>query len=226
MTATFSPPLPSRRLPLLQCGDRLTSKEFIRRYEAMPDVKRAELIEGTVYIMTSPVRFYAHGKPDSAMQFILGGYAFSTPGVESGTNATVQLDEENTFQPDGFLRKLAEKGGKTFVDHRDYIIGPPELIVEIAATSASIDLGRKRDVYLKHRVPEYICWLTEETPSIKWWFLENSQYIDLLPAPDGITRSRTFPGFWLDTAALLSDNKPRIREVMEQGLASAEHAAF
>ena len=42
-------------LPPLHDGDRLTSDEFIRRWEAMPDLKHAELIDGIVQ-MPSPVR--------------------------------------------------------------------------------------------------------------------------------------------------------------------------
>ncbi len=227
MTAIFTPPRPPTKcIPQLQSGDRLNSTEFLRRYEAMPSLKKAELIEGVVYVMSSPVRYEAHTKPDGTMHGIMGFYAISTPGVVFGPNGTVELDSENTFQPDGFLRKLPEKGGQTHIDDRDYVIGAPELIVEIAASSASIDLGKKRDVYLKHRVPEYICWLTESDAGFKWWFLVNGQYVELLPDADGITRSRTFPGFWLDIAAILSDNKARIRETMELGLASAEHGAF
>ena len=44
---------PPRILPL-EHGDHLTREEFERRYEAMPHVRKAELIEGVVY-MPSPV---------------------------------------------------------------------------------------------------------------------------------------------------------------------------
>jgi hypothetical protein len=41
-------------IPPLEPGDRLTRAEFERRYEPMPQLKKAELIEGEVY-MPSPV---------------------------------------------------------------------------------------------------------------------------------------------------------------------------
>lgn len=55
------------RIPVLCAGDALTRDEFERRYAAMPDVKKAELIEGIVY-MDSPVRHTVHGQPG----FLLG----------------------------------------------------------------------------------------------------------------------------------------------------------
>ena len=36
--------------PVLEPGDRLSRQEFERRYARMPQVKKAELIEGIVYI--------------------------------------------------------------------------------------------------------------------------------------------------------------------------------
>ncbi len=35
----------------LENGDKLTRAEFERRYEAMPHLKKAELIEGVVYVI-------------------------------------------------------------------------------------------------------------------------------------------------------------------------------
>ena len=49
-------------IPPLESGDRLTRAEFLRRYDAMPDLKKAELIEGVVYV-PSPVRQKYHGRP-------------------------------------------------------------------------------------------------------------------------------------------------------------------
>lgn len=53
------------RLPPLENGDRLTPYEFERRYEAMGDVKKAELIEAVVYL-GSPVRTVNHGMSATA----------------------------------------------------------------------------------------------------------------------------------------------------------------
>lgn len=212
-------------VPLLVNGDKLNSKEFLRRYMAMPNLKKAELIEGIVYFMTTPVRHQQHSSPDGKIQTCMGVYAFETPGVEHGINGTVKLDADNIFQPDGLLRKLPEKGGMTRVDEDGYLAGPPELIVEIAASSASIDLHRKRDVYLRHGVPEYIVWLTEDAVFM-WWYLENGEY-HLIPADkEGILRSRVFPGLWLDAKALLKGDGAKVMKVLRRGLKSKEHAKF
>ena len=54
-----APPAPpadgNGAVPPLGAGDRLTARGIQRRYEAMPHLKKAELIEGVVY-MPSPVR--------------------------------------------------------------------------------------------------------------------------------------------------------------------------
>jgi hypothetical protein len=46
----------------LENGDRLSRYEFERRYQAMPNLRKAELLEGVVYIMASPLRIKSHGK--------------------------------------------------------------------------------------------------------------------------------------------------------------------
>src|SRR4051794_27824958 len=70
-----SPPIPP-----LEAGDRLTRDEFERRYEAMPEVKKAELIEGIVY-MGSPVRVPQHGQPHFDIIGWLSFYRAATPGT-------------------------------------------------------------------------------------------------------------------------------------------------
>lgn len=37
----------------LENGDRLSRFEFEHRYQAMPELKKAELVEGVVYIKTT-----------------------------------------------------------------------------------------------------------------------------------------------------------------------------
>src|SRR5258708_21179146 len=86
----------------LENGDRLTGREFLRRYEAMPKVKKAELIEGIVY-MGSPVRYTQHAKPDSLIQSWLGYFVARTPGTEGASNPTDRLDIDNVPQPDALL---------------------------------------------------------------------------------------------------------------------------
>ena len=90
-------------IPRLENGDRLTDQEFLRRFRAMPEVKKAELIEGRVYV-ASPVSAIAHGEPHASVVTWLGYYSAFTPGVAVGDNSTTQLDRDNLPQPDAYLR--------------------------------------------------------------------------------------------------------------------------
>ena len=132
------PPGQEEILPRLENGDHLTAGEFLRRYEAMPEVKKAELVCGIVY-MGSPVRVDQHGEPDALIKTWLGTYSIATPGVKHGVNATVRLGPDDVLQPDGFLRLAPEYGGNTKFDSNGYLVGPPDLVVEVAASSVSIE---------------------------------------------------------------------------------------
>src|SRR5438445_4246749 len=107
MIATLTRPVrPGRRNSRpepLENGDCLTAAEFLRRYEAMPQLKKAELIEGIVY-MGSPVRYTVHGRPDALVHLWLSHYEAHTPGVEFVANTTSKLDIENVPQHDSLLR--------------------------------------------------------------------------------------------------------------------------
>ena len=115
------------RPPGLENGDRLTRAEFERRYEARPDLKKAELIEGVVH-MPSPTRSAGHARPHAAVMFWLGTYALATPGVQVNDNPTVRLDLDNEPQPDAALLVAPEAGGQARVDEDDCVEGAPELV--------------------------------------------------------------------------------------------------
>jgi Putative restriction endonuclease len=224
MQRSGEPPGPTPRVPPLENGDRLTSREFLRRYQAMPGVKKAELIEGIVY-MGSPVRIEQHAKPDGIVQTWLGTYAARTPGTENATNATSRLDVDNVPQPDALLRLLPECGGRSRVDEEGYLIGPPELVFEICASSASIDLRDKLKVYRRAGILEYLVWRTTED-RFDWLVLESDDYQASPPDARGLIRSRAFPGLWLDTTALLNQNSAQVLDALQNGLASSEHQHF
>src|SRR5712692_11080746 len=88
--------------PPLENGDRLTREEFERRYDAMPHLKKAELIEGVVH-MPSPVRLNHHAGPHADLIGWLFTYRVSTPGVRVAGNATIRLDLDNEPQPDALM---------------------------------------------------------------------------------------------------------------------------
>src|SRR5215204_5218448 len=181
-------------VPPLENGDRLTRPEFERRYEAMPHLKKAELIEGVVYV-GSPVRYTQHGKPDADMQIWLGTYRIATPGVGSAGNTTVRLDLDNEPQPDILLRR--EVGGSSRVDGDGYVEGAPELVVEITASSASYDLHDKLRAYRRNGVQEYVVWRVLDA-ALDWLVLREAEYRLLAPNEHGVVHSEVFPGLWLD----------------------------
>ena len=197
---------PSRPLPL-ESGEFMHSREFLRRYERMPQVKKAELIEGVVY-MGSPVSV-RHAKPDALIQGWLVAYVSRHPETEALTNATVILDAENTVQPDALLRRLPEHGGLTRVNDDGYLAGPPELIVEVATSSASIDLRDKRRAYCRNGVREYLVWLVAEA-RLEWFCLEGDDYRPQLPDAQGMLYSRVFPGLQLPVAPLLAGDTAQV----------------
>lgn len=211
-------------IPPLENGDRLTRYEFERRYNAMPHLKKAELIEGIVY-MPAALRFKSHGQPHGRVIGWLIAYEAMTPGVLVGDNPTVRLDIDNEPQPDAVLLISQEAGGQARISEDDYIEGAPELIVEVAASSAAIDLHAKKHAYRRNGVKEYLVWQVLDQ-KISWFYSEAGEYLDLLPNEDGIWQSHTCPGLWLDGLALLQGNMQRVFEVLQTGLHSSEHAAF
>lgn len=229
MSSTSVPPIlgkssvQERRVPPLQPGDHLTVEEFHRRYLAMPECKKAELIEGVVY-MPSPISIEGHGSPHVDMGGWLGYYRAFTPGVQAGDNSTVLLPGTSSEpQPDLLLRILPKYGGRTnTVDN--YVSGAPDHIDEIAASSASYDLHSKLHVYYKAGVLEYVVWRVWDRAID--WFVWTEQGYQRIEPDQGVYRSRVFPGLWLDADAMIAGDMQRVYAVLQQGLQSPEHAAF
>jgi len=211
-------------IPPLENGDRLTRYEFERRYRAMPNLKKAELIEGIVH-MASPLRFEPHAEPHGDLVGLLWTYKMATPGVRLGDNPTVRLDLDNELQPDAVLLVNPAAGGQSRLSEEGYIDGAPELIVEVAASSAAIDLHAKKQAYRRNGVKEYVVWQVLDE-RLSWFYLEEGEYRDL-PADDrGILRSQVFPGLWLAATALLGGQMQQVLAVLQSGLDSPEHDAF
>jgi len=211
-------------LPILEGGDRLSRAEFERRYQGMPEVKKAELIEGVVYV-ASPVRIKHHGEPHGDIVTWLGLYKVATPGVMLGDNTTVRLDGENEPQPDALLRIDEFCGGQSRISEDDYIEGAPELIVEIAASSASYDLHDKLRAYRRNGVREYLVWLTQER-AFRWYGLVEGEYVLQQPDDQGILNSQGFPGLQLAVDALLAGDMQRVLAVLQEGMRSEAYRLF
>ncbi len=103
--------------------------------------------------------------------------------------------------------------------------GAPELIVEIAASSVSLDVHDKLKVYRRNQVQEYFVWRVEDG-EIDWFGWKKGEYIQLKPNSEGIVCSEILPGLWLDKTALLMGNLIKVIEVVELGLATVEHQIF
>jgi Uma2 family endonuclease len=225
MTALPQPTHPNTQLlPPLESGDRLTRPEFERRYTAAPNIKKAELIEGVVYV-ASPLRFQQHAEPHSRLHGWLWNYQVSTPGLLLGIEPTVRLDLDNEPQPDIVLILDEAVGGRSRLTEDGYLEGAPELVVEIAASSVAIDTGSKKQAYRRNGVLEYIVWQSFEN-QLEWFCLVDGDYILLQPSPDGIIRSQVFPGLWLGIEALLSNNMAQVLSILQQGLQSGAHQEF
>ena len=208
----------------LKHGERLTREEFERRYEAMPYLKKAELIEGVVY-MPSPVRIDFHGRPHAQIMAWLGAYWIATPGVDLADNSTVYLDSNNEHQPDALLRIEPAQGGRSRIIEEGYVEGAPELIVEIAGTSADYDLQEKLEVYRRCGVQEYIVWQTQEK-RLDWFQLINEEYVTLAPNAEEIIESQIFPGLRLAVAALIEGDRAKVSSELQAGLQTKAHAVF
>ena len=210
-----------QEVPLLVAGQRLTRDEFLRRWDAMPKLKYAELIGGVVY-MPSPLS-RDHGVPDLRIAGLLSYYAAFTPGCEAGCNTT-WLMQEDSPQPDTYLRVLPEHGGQSETPGL-YPQGAPEFLAETCLSSAARDLHEKYDLYQAAGVREYLAFLVQEQ-EVRWHRLVSGVFQVAAADADGVLRSAVFPGLWLDPQALLAGDMARVFTVLTQGLNTPEHAAF
>lgn len=208
---------------ILVDGARMDQKTFHALYLHSPPGFKAELIGGVVTV-ASPVS-RRHGKPYLRLISWLSLYEERTPGVEALGEVTAILGGDREPQPDAVLLIRPEYGGRTRADEDDYLVGPPELVVEIATTTAAVDLGAKKADYEAAGVQEYLV-VDVAAGAVRWFVRRRGKFAEQKPGPDGLLRSAVFPGLWLDPAALLADQPRRVVAALRQGLASPEHKAF
>ena len=203
----------------------MTRTRFLRTWEQLPNLNNAELLEGIVYV-ASPLRLVQHGRPHVLWSNWIGSYAARTPGLDFGDNTTLLLDTDNVPQPDLLLRLPEGAGGTSRITDEGFLSGPPELIVEVAASSVSLDLHAKKDVYRRHAVAEYLVHRVEER-AVDWWEHRDGLYEPIpVDEADGLLKSRRFPGLWLDGEALLNGDLPALLAAVERGCETDEHQAF
>jgi len=208
-------------VPPLEAGDHLDQQTFHERYEAMPPDLKAELIGGVVYMPS--LAKAPHARNSGKIAQWLGFYEVSTPGVEVLDNATAILGEDSEPQPDSALRILETHGGQSEIDDDEYLIGAPELVVEVASSSASYDLHSKLRDYERYGVKEYVVVVVRQK-AVRWFVHDGQKFIERAADTDGLFRSTIFGGLWLDPTALFARDLKRLRDVVESGLASPEHA--
>jgi len=213
----------SETVPELRDGDRLSVAEFERRCHASPQIRKAELIEGVVYVAPSVTD--DHGPAHSTLDHWFGYYQLGTPHLTCSSDGTVRLDAANQFQPDLHLRIAPGYGGQATRSVDRYVEGAPELVAEIAVTTAARDLKEKLEVYRRNGAREYIVWRVWDR-AIDWFVLHDGRYDRLPLGEDGLYRSEVFPGLWLDPDALLRGDHPALFRAVQLGLATPEHAAF
>jgi len=175
-------------------------------------------------IVPSPLS-RGHGCHHALVMAWLGNYWMATPGTKAGENLTTILGETSEPQPDGALIIDPASGGQTGLSEDAYLTGPPELIVEVASSSASMGLHAKRRDYEQAGVLEYVVVVWRQGV-IRWCVLQDGTYQERSADVDGICRSRVFPGLWLHANALLQLDGVTVMDVLRQGLATPEHAAF
>jgi hypothetical protein len=217
------------RPPLLYSGQRLSRDEFYRRVEQWERTGRnprgIERLEGVVYMPAAAIRLNQHCEPQFLITTWLGVYKAATPGVQGIGSATSKLDDDNDPEGDALLRIHPDCGGQSRTDGKGYIVGAPELVVEITGSSSQRDLELKLEIYRRNGVQEYVVWetLAEE---FYWFVLESGECARLVVDETGMLRSRVFPGLWLDSSALLAGDLARVLAKVQEGLATPEHAEF
>ena len=213
---------PSLKAPELITGMRLELDEFIARWEALPDLKFAELIDGIVFV--PPPRSIEHGQRASILNWWLFLYVEDKRGCDALSNVTCTMLGQSP-QPDVLLRLTEEFGGKS-IDKGYLLDGAPELVVDICETSTEIEFGPKLALYQRAGVREYITIQTLPPPRIVWRVLVDGSYREIQPDGQGILRSQCFPGLWLDTEALWAGDRKRMRDTLNAGLDSPAHREF
>ncbi len=175
--------------------------------------------------MAAALRFKSHGQPHGNLTTWMGVYKVMTPGVEMGVEPTVRLDLRNEPQPDAVLMIEPDRGGQAKFSEDDYIIGAPELVAEIAASSAAIDSTDKKQAYQRNGIQEYIIWRVFDR-QLDWFSLQNGAYVTLPVDADGVIRSQVFPGLWLAVNGLLSGDMVQVLEIVQAGIQSEAHGKF
>jgi Uma2 family endonuclease len=206
--------------PPLESGDHLTRDEFHRRYLEHPEIKRAELVDGVVYV-SSPVGI-THGEPHGRAVGWLFVFQARTPEVHLADNTTVFLPTGDEVQPDACLYRLEPHGNVRLVKRREgrqtveYLEGAPGFVFEVAASSASYDLHSKKRAYEQSGVLEYLVWQIYER-RITWFRLHEGHFVEIEPDENGVIESAVFHGLRLAIEKMLSGDDAGVLAELDAG---------
>jgi Uma2 family endonuclease len=198
--------------PILESGDRLTRAEFHRRYCQRQDIRKAELVLGVVYVGGRVPAW--HGSAHASAVAWLGISQVGRSDAHVENNVTVILDDETEVQPDACLWREEPAGPRLNEDH--YLVGPPQLVVEVAASSASYELHDKKEAYRRAGVREYVAWRVLDRAS-DWFRLQDERYVPVEPDARGVVESVACPGLRLAVASMLADDLAAVLAELEWG---------
>ena len=189
----------------------------------MPDSLKAELIEGTVYLMSPPVS-NEHSEPHFDLIFWLGLYCFASVGVAGADNGILR----STWTMSRSLMHFFESS----LNLADSRARAPTTTLRDARTGCGnrreqckLRPSRKTERLSPQRSSRIRCLACVRQGNRLVHFCDGT-YEHLEPGADGVLRSRVFPGLALDATAFLNGDMARVNTVMQESLKSPEHAAF
>ena len=160
--------------------------------EALPDGQRAELIDGYIYMMSSPT--FAHQIIAGSLHHRILSHLEAHNGKCTPIMApfTVYLDgkksKKHWCEPDVYVVCDKKK------IHDDAVYGAPDWIIEIASPSSlSKDLVKKPEAYQRYGVKEYWC-INPMDKSLYVWLFSDDLSLSKCTFSDEISPS-LYPDF-------------------------------
>jgi Uma2 family endonuclease len=217
-------PSPAVTEPFLYDGQRLDQPTFHELYLKTSERFRAELIDGVVHLRNGRVSS-RHGQSHSALIGFLFQFSLDTPGTRAMGRVTVIFGPKSELEPDIMLLIGRDSGGRMQTNPEGILVGTAELVIEIGDDTLEIDLNAKKADYERAGANEY---LVLDVPNRRFrWFVNRGGRFETLPRDeDGLYRSPTFPGLWLDPEAFLRDDGLAVMATLRRGLESPQHADF
>jgi Uma2 family endonuclease len=153
-----------------------------------------------------------HARPHALVIGWLGTHWERHQELHVLDNVTVILDADNEVQPDACL--FREEPGGVHISDEQYVEGAPQLVVEVAASSASYDLHEKMRAYRRNGVQEYVVWRALDE-AIDWFRLtDDGDYTVVQPDARGMIESTAFSGLRLPVRLLLAGDLAGVRSAM------------